>query len=407
MSTNPLIDRMADNVLTNRLSRFSDTDHSKSNRGITTARPDVPRIRIDDPHFASIDDSIPSVEFVSSSVDATITAGHSIETSSGRMWVHGNSLLCPCPKCNAPMTVRVWLQLADCWRCDTSIALTEEQLDAAKQLMGEQPARMSTSPAAPIIPQPDQIDITSPFIETEEPLIGGAEHELEQLVERSILARLVLSGFQLSRVWIVSFLLHLIAILILALIVLGGDSSEFIPRITISTFLDSSQDEGGEVRIEDSADPLAYDLPDSADMEVDDRDARDIKQAQRDAQQLLVTRLFGSISPSAFTVLSALDKLDCSLGGFTELLITGHGEGFTKYDGCLAMSVHSGLAVVSCAQVAVGLLVFEQPGKPSCDVFFVVAKFVGLAGAKERQKSAIPEPCPESNQLIAWLRCRR
>ncbi|MEX2026858.1 MAG: hypothetical protein WEH44_06145, partial [Pirellulaceae bacterium] len=45
----------------------------------------------------------------------------------GSFWLEGDVLMCACPDCQAPMSVRLWLMVADCWRCGASIELTEEQ----------------------------------------------------------------------------------------------------------------------------------------------------------------------------------------------------------------------------------------------------------------------------------------
>ncbi len=37
--------------------------------------------------------------------------------------VDNGNLICACPECGAPMSVRLWLMVADCWQCGTSIAL--------------------------------------------------------------------------------------------------------------------------------------------------------------------------------------------------------------------------------------------------------------------------------------------
>ena len=46
--------------------------------------------------------------------------------------------MCRCPDCHAPLSVRAWLMVADCWRCGTSIELTEEQEQEAHRLLAEQ-----------------------------------------------------------------------------------------------------------------------------------------------------------------------------------------------------------------------------------------------------------------------------
>src|SRR4051812_48660378 len=49
------------------------------------------------------------------------------EYAPGTIWLDGAVILCACPECRAPMCVRLWLMIADCWNCGTSIELSEEQ----------------------------------------------------------------------------------------------------------------------------------------------------------------------------------------------------------------------------------------------------------------------------------------
>src|SRR5437870_10638462 len=55
----------------------------------------------------------------------------------GEIWLDGNAIFCACPDCRAPMSVRFWLMLADCWRCGTSIELTEEQERQVERLLAQ------------------------------------------------------------------------------------------------------------------------------------------------------------------------------------------------------------------------------------------------------------------------------
>ena len=51
------------------------------------------------------------------------------------IWLDGDVLACACPECGAPMSIRLWLMVADCFRCGTSIELTEEQEQEALRLL--------------------------------------------------------------------------------------------------------------------------------------------------------------------------------------------------------------------------------------------------------------------------------
>ncbi|MEX0819094.1 MAG: hypothetical protein WD070_05865, partial [Pirellulaceae bacterium] len=65
----------------------------------------------------------------------------------GQLWLNGGVLMCACPDCRAPMSIRFWLMIADCWQCGTSIELSEEQEREARRLLAEQ--RDTTPAAAP------------------------------------------------------------------------------------------------------------------------------------------------------------------------------------------------------------------------------------------------------------------
>jgi len=92
--------------------------------------------------------------FLENANDISLTAGHRISCSDGNVWVSGNSLLCACPDCDAPMTIRAWLQLADCWRCYASIALSEEQIRAVKELTAKQTPVPKLPALATLAPSP-------------------------------------------------------------------------------------------------------------------------------------------------------------------------------------------------------------------------------------------------------------
>jgi hypothetical protein len=86
------------------------------------------------------------------------------------IWIEGDVLMCGCPDCRAPMTIRLWLMIADCWQCGTSLELNEEQEREAMRLLqqreqakrrGEQPRAApatpaKSTPAAPRQPAPQR-----------------------------------------------------------------------------------------------------------------------------------------------------------------------------------------------------------------------------------------------------------
>jgi hypothetical protein len=71
------------------------------------------------------------------------------------IWLDGDVLACACPECAAPMSVRLWLMVADCWRCGTSIELTEEQEREALRLLEEREAGpQASAPASKTVQSP-------------------------------------------------------------------------------------------------------------------------------------------------------------------------------------------------------------------------------------------------------------
>lgn len=268
---------ISDHLLRQHLDRMTDATAN-------LIRPAVPHFQIEVPL-----EELPPLEN-EEEFDPTLTAGHRIETADGQMWVEGNSLFCGCPSCTAPMTVRIWLGLADCWRCQSSIELTESQLRQAEELLSDHQTAPTTLPTPKRrLPSIDHaIEQPAPARESNVELPNHRERELERLTEQSILARFVRRGFQITPAWIVSFVLHLIMILLLALIVLQGDLNE-PPTIVLSTTIDSSRTEGGEVRLENPLDQLADDLPLASKLDVADRELRDVLQkAMQDAKELQI-----------------------------------------------------------------------------------------------------------------------
>lgn len=58
----------------------------------------------------------------------------SAATAASQVWLDGDVLACACPQCAAPMSIRLWLGLAECRMCGTQVELTEEQERAAQRL---------------------------------------------------------------------------------------------------------------------------------------------------------------------------------------------------------------------------------------------------------------------------------
>ncbi|QDU97481.1 Pectic acid lyase [Lignipirellula cremea] len=87
--------------------------------------------------------------------------GESLDASPGKtargdadFWVEGDVIMCACPDCRSPMSVRMWLMIADCWHCGASIELSEEQEREVQRLLQERERkraahRAGQAPATP------------------------------------------------------------------------------------------------------------------------------------------------------------------------------------------------------------------------------------------------------------------
>ena len=214
------------------------------------------------------------------------TQDHRISTPEGDLWIRGNTLLCVCPDCNAPMTIRLWLALADCWRCSTSLELSEAQVAAVRELL------VPTEPEPVPAPVPTIDEVLEPLPDTDPdvrlaPRVDRRRQELDRLTQSNAAAQILRNGFRAVPAWLVSFLLHLILILLLALVMLGRQESP--PTITLSTFFLPEKAEGGEIRIENRDDLLRDDVAMAQDLAIDQEEVRDVLQkAEQDALQLRV-----------------------------------------------------------------------------------------------------------------------
>src|SRR5436190_296407 len=80
--------------------------------------------------------------------------GKPVDRSPGTLWLEGDVLMCACPDCRAPMSVRLWLMAADCWKCGASIELSQEQEREALRLLNERDAAAAEAPARESAPAP-------------------------------------------------------------------------------------------------------------------------------------------------------------------------------------------------------------------------------------------------------------
>ena len=264
--------------------------HSTPSPGHVDFEHSIPRLLLDTDSNTQSESKLPrEAASVNLGQDISPTLTHRVSCKDGDIWLAGSALLCSCPDCNAPMTIRVWLGLADCWRCPTSLSLTEEQIHAVNQLT--QKAKPARSPAALPVPPPARKTVElkpQPTTHSPQPtpVARWSEDELELLSRTSSLAHFVRNGFVGTPAWLVSLILHVIVILILGLIVFR-DQPAPQPTITLSTSLSSDDRLGGEIRFENPANELRDDFKMASEMTKGENELRQfMEKANRDAKSL-------------------------------------------------------------------------------------------------------------------------
>lgn len=247
--------------------------------------------------------------------DPLDTLTHQLEIDGQHFRIKGNAVLCPCPDCTAPLTVRVWLGVADCWKCGCALELDQQVRERLRQhLPAAQPAPASLRtqplllPPPPRAVQPAPASAPAPAPELATRTLSGEstpEAELDRLLASSRLAQLLEGGFSALPAWFVSFLLHLALLLLLAMIALQQASPESL-RIVLSSFIEKSRSEGTELQLQNPLNQLADDQllpPDANEAEIE---AREYEQAVADAREL-------AVDPLPLAPLPDLDKVKRNL----------------------------------------------------------------------------------------------
>ncbi len=235
----------------------------------------------------------------------TVPSGGPGRPAEHGVWLDGDVLACACPDCGAPMSIRLWLMVADCFRCGSSIELSEEQEQIALHLFREQEEtkrEVSQEAAAAILPtvlrkpkstprpaaqpetvQPETTQPTSPSTPTTpaspsaEPrgrprrvaashVHRGARAHVRDIYEKGGIAVLLAGLFRDLPAWLISLVIHLIAICLLAIwFDVPVDDS---PTITLSTSLSADDLEGEQGEIEETLlDVFEFDDPGAIEIE--------------------------------------------------------------------------------------------------------------------------------------------
>ncbi len=262
-------------------------------------------------------------------LDSEGALAHQLDLPS-EFWLSGDVLMCACPDCGAPMAVRLWLMVADCWRCETSIELTEEQEREARRVLERHTAQVA-GPSQHV--QPASRQVSSPETRTAAAVgsVRGAlataprtERRPRVTHEPSAPPRAAASaprrhvrrqaGSRVSNwlhrllksmpAWLISLLFHVILLTILGLVT---SSAREGPYITLSSRISRFVREGGDTRIVDPTDESVFDLgvPDSVDL-TDPAIRRAVARADQDARELRLTNPANPYVPDLTQVRQAI-----------------------------------------------------------------------------------------------------
>jgi hypothetical protein len=268
-------------------------------------------------------------------MNAPVPSDSRVSAGTASFWVVEGAVLCACPDCRAPMSVRLWLGIADCWNCGAAIELTEEQEreiervlqkgatpaptsntasnsaaivlptnapavpkpnSAPAPLVRQEPARPESTPSptrppVPVSPPPAAAKPTPPStLPPPPPAVarpaaapGVATRKLQRRRRRDWIRDLLRD----MPAWLISLLLHMLLFLLLGL--LNIQEKTEAPFITISTTVSREKAEG-EFTIEvDDKDEVAFNLPLPDNMDLKNKQTRDaLIAANQDARQLQI-----------------------------------------------------------------------------------------------------------------------
>lgn len=284
------------------------------------------------PFDSQVADPLPTLDLASTTpLPASIppsngrgTPASTTPPSVGGFWLDGDVLMCPCPECRAPMSVRVWLMIADCWNCGVSIELSDEQIREAERVLGRQeegrrageqagkredvPQAAIPPPAAkkteerqrfrgdvrPPVPPPPQSArppqptptarvATPPAPRTTPKQPARAAKTLKQHEDDHF--DILRALFRDMPAWLISFIIHMALLMLLALI--QRPSDDHGPMITLSASVNPIQSDGGDVIKMPQTPEAKFDLPLPNRADLDDPTKREaLLAANQEAREL-------------------------------------------------------------------------------------------------------------------------
>lgn len=275
---------------------------------------------------------------------AVAPAEEPVQRGKGSIWLEGDVLMCACPDCQAPMSIRLWLMIADCWKCGISIELTEEQELEAKRLLKQRekakrqaqkrqqqtalkrPATPSTNrprptPTPPARPtsKPTTAQPKRPSATTARRASAGQKRDAtrKRVAASKTLARRrvqrmdeasawLTSLFRDTPAWLVSLVFHLVLLTLLGLLTIPGDDDD--KYITLNAIVSKDLRRPGQADIENPADEVKFDLPVPEEVDMNNRRTREAMiRANQDAREL---RLADTADPN----LADLKKIKRRIG---------------------------------------------------------------------------------------------
>ena len=200
--------------------------------------------------------------------------------SSGSVWMDGNALSCTCPECQAPMSIRLWLMIADCWSCQTSIELSEEMERAARQLWeqrrtgGQQTTGQARATSRATLQPAQQIAIP---VAGPSPKASFAQAKIRRQTELQGTEIWVTNLFKDTPAWLISLIFHVVVLTLLGIFNVPVDPED---KITLSMTESYFVREGGTVMDSDPKDELTLDVPVPKDVDLEDPEEREMVMQQ-------------------------------------------------------------------------------------------------------------------------------
>ena len=254
-----------------------------------------------------------SLELNSTSPLPLVDIADAPKSTSG-FWLSGGAIMCGCPDCDSPMSVRLWLLLADCWKCGTSIEISEEQEAEIRQLIDQpKPAtkhRSNGHSRAPAVAAPEP-EVPAARLLERKPKSRPAPPPRNQPPAAALTPAGMPSEPYTSRslfrelpAWFISMLIHAILLTLLAFLTFMQAPED--QYITLSTSVSSFPQEGEEHAF-DSNQEVQYDLPvPKEQLPQDAREREAMVRANQDARALRVDPDGGKSRPKLSSVKNAL-----------------------------------------------------------------------------------------------------